>query len=126
MSLVPDQAQLLPEQPRTVPAPPGARLVKRFLFFTIGVTVAGLLISIGSGVFVGLGWKSLRSDGGSDGKIDGILTMTRVSHTVFWATVCAGIAFYLLTLLVFWRVSTADQRARNKKRAFKASALKTN
>ena len=124
MSLVPDQAHLFAEQPQPVPEAPGAKLVKRFLFFTIGVTVAGLLVSIGSGVFVGLGWKSLRDDEGGDGKIDGILTMTSVSQTAFWATVCAGIALYLVTLLVFWWVSTADQRARNKKRAFKANALK--
>jgi len=123
-SLNQEAAQLLPAQAPPVEQKPAYRIAKKFLFFTLVVTGVGLLTSIACAVFVGLGWRSLRNDTGDDGTIDSVLTMTTVSHTAFWITVATGIGLLFLTLLVYWWVSTAEERARKKKRAFKAKHLK--
>lgn len=123
-SLNPEQAQLFPGQAPPAEEKPANRIAKKFLLVTLVVTGVGLLTSIGCAVFVGLGWRSLRNDEGDDGTIDNVLTMTTVSHAAFWITAAAGLSLFVLTLLVYWWISTAEERARKKKRAFKAKDLK--
>jgi ABC-type Fe3+ transport system permease subunit len=122
-SLIPGQPQLLADPNQPACEQQKGNVVNKFLVVTLVITAVGLLVSIGCAAFVGLGWRSLRNDESGEGKIDSILTMTGLSHAAFWITVGVGIVLYLLTLVVHWWVSTAEERARTKKRAFKAKAL---
>jgi ABC-type Fe3+ transport system permease subunit len=122
-SLIPEQPQLLADPNQPDGEQQKGSVVNKFLVVTLVITAVGLLVSIGCAAFVGLGWRSLRNDESGEGKIDSILTMTGLSHAAFWITVGVGIVLYLLTLVVHWWVSTAEERARTKKRAFKAKAL---
>lgn len=119
-SLYSDQAQMLPGQPQPVEVKPEVRVAKKFLMVTLIVTGVGLLASLVCAALVGLGWRSLRNETADEGTIDRVLTMTSVSHAAFWISAAVGLSLFFLTLFVYWWMSTREERASKKKRAFKA------